>query len=154
MNVKCNVGSLIFLSIIMAWCIWYLIDTISAGWRLQNLMLILPAFIVICVLFTAIFLKDLSRAAHGPDKSQNSKKAKSSLSSRKLALLFIVFGVYILAMPEIGFDLSSFLFLAIIMLVLGERRYLFIVVYSAIFSTGLSLALVHLMTYPTNMLIF
>ena len=64
-----------------------------------------------------------------------------------------LFGAFVIAIPYIGFDVATFLFVAATLWLLGERRILILLSLALGISSALSLAALTLLTFPMPMAI-
>lgn len=81
-------------------------------------------FLSICLLINAAYTMWKSRSvSHGVAKKTDWKQA--FVENRKVIITFLTFGVYIFLLQEIGYFISSILFLFVLYLLLmpGKKRY-------------------------------
>lgn len=119
-----------FLIGILAFLGFYLWDAWRAQATIDNLIFLLPVTIFCGLTVLAIAVGLLREQRHTAD----SDDASSSNRILPLALSVACFAAYVFLLPIIGFDVGTFLFIAIVLVILGERRPLFIVLYAAVFS--------------------
>jgi putative tricarboxylic transport membrane protein len=145
-----------FVAVILAFLAWYLADASVASPTFSNLILIAPVGAVAIVLAIligaleifghravarAIRLERVERTEHGPSRFRSG-------SIRSIMLLMGSFALFVSAIPYLGFDIGSFVFIAATLWLLGERRILFILVVALCVSAAISLAALTLVTVP------
>lgn len=138
----------------LAISIWYLIDAYRASATTENLLLILPAGIVVIglslwILVTSLLNKESAEPVPEKEKEEE-KKEKKEVSI--IGAMMILAG-YVLSMNYIGFDVATFLFIAALMFLQGERRIGMLAGFSLIFSFLVSIFFQYMIPYPMPMLI-
>jgi len=142
-HVRVDLGYLFFALAIGGWCVWYLFDARSASTNFQNLLLIQPAVIlaVLLVLVVAAGAFRLDPAGEGRSSGEPPARTPDKPSSADdRSEVLRVFGfmallaVYLVAIPYLGLDLATFLFVAACLLGQGERRPHFLVGIPLIFT--------------------
>ena len=110
---------------ILAFHVWFTIDAWQASAKFENLMLVVPLTGLAFVLGLFILFGIVRRGAlrHPEDIPRP--------IDRRIPLLMLALCAYVAGLITVGFDLSTFLFLAISLWLLGERRTWLILVYSA-----------------------
>lgn len=133
--------------------VWYLADSYKASATTENLLLILPAAAVVIALCLWIGLASL-RSATSDDtaiqEEDGEKKEKKDVSV--IAAMAILAG-YILSMDWIGFDVATFLFIAALMFLQGERRIAWLAGFSLVFALLVSIFFEYMIPYPMPMLL-
>lgn len=137
-------------------CLWYLFDAYSASARTTNLILILPATITGALLAVIIAVQSALAARRSPETGSPSKEEGKAaeppaIDPRSFAIMGC-FVVYVLLMDRIGFDASTFLFVLISIVILGERRIYLLLLYTVIF-TVLNIYLQKFTSYNIPLLI-
>ena len=151
---RIDFGHLMLVIFIEGAVIWYFYDAYTASSNIQNIILIAPASIIVIflglIVLYQIFRSDSIRVTDSTPLSQTHQrkpaddipqsldqlKEAAFLTSRFRTLIFIlIFGLYIFFLDIIGFDIATYLFLGIIMVLQGERRVWLIVAYSLLFGT-------------------
>ena len=117
--------------------LWYLSDAYSASARISNLILILPASVVgvLLVAIVAMQAAMAARRSRAPDAAPHEPPAVSGTDWRVFAIMAGL-AVYVFVQDGIGFDLSTFLFVAVSLFVLGERNKYTLILYSVIFTAA------------------
>ena len=112
-----------FVSAIVAFCAWYLVDARGASINVQNLLLIEPTSILVFVLYVfilrdAVTVERLDSLAAMPAV----REPMTPRFRRRIFGAMALLGLYVLTMAEIGFDVATFLYVLATLLLLGERR--------------------------------
>ena len=151
---------LVFLLMIFSFLVWYLCDATAASPTFSNLILIAPvgAFaLILSVYILAVEIigrRALPKTAELDQVEAAAETAPSRFRTGSLttiALLMGFFGLFVAAIPNLGFDVSSFLFIVATMWLLGERRVLFTLSLGLGISAAISVAALALLTFPIPM---
>lgn len=152
MNVKRHFGELALPIFILAVSVWYLYDAYKAEASTENLLLILPAGVVVIGLCLWIAASQLLSAKA---EKVTEKKEEKKTETREVSVLgaMIILAGYVLSMNYIGFDLATFLFILALMFLQGERRISMLIGFSLVFAFLVSLFFEYMIPYPMPMLI-
>ena len=150
-------GHLAFVAVIAAFCLWYWQDARAASTDIQNLLLIQPAAILALALCAAV----VSRAIRLEDAEPSADEPPAAAASepphgrewRGIVVASLLL-LYVIALLPVGFDVATFVFLAVSMFTLGERRPLFLLGYSAVLAVGLSYGFKVVLSVPVPTLLF
>ena len=126
----------------------YLIDAFQASSKVGNLILILPASIlglILCLLMAVSIWRQASN--RGSPSAPPAVREPLSERLRPLVLLGL-FTLYVLLLPLLGLDIGSLLFLILALIANGERRPVFIVLYSLVFAAVVTLLFKSILPYP------
>ena len=140
-----QIADLLVLIALAGLVVWYFIDARSASTHILNLILILPFTVLTLILCLIQFLRQLFSP---PVKDPVVEPVKSVLT------VIILFIVYTLTLPWLGFDLGTCLFIAAFLWFHGERRWPWIAGYSVSFASLASLFFAAMLPYPMPMLVF
>ena len=137
-------GHLTFLAGVLGFLGYYLRDSWLAQASVSNLIFVLPVTLlsVFTVVVIGIALVRRKETAQGQGEQGGDD------NFLPLALSVALFALYVALLPTLGFDVGTFLFIAIVLVVLGERRPLFIGFYALAFSALTVLGLKAMI--PTN----
>ncbi len=143
-------GHLALLAVISGVVIAYLLDARSVSLRTNNLLLVQPAAIIALALVALVLpqvfrRRDSAVAADGED-GKAAAPARGPLLP--VAILGAAFAVFVFGMERIGFDVATFLFVAVGLWVCGERRLWLIAVFSAVFTAAVIYGYQLLVPYP------
>ncbi len=134
--------------------VWYLWDAYRASARVENLLLILPAAVVVMLLCGWIIGGFLVHA--GRRTETYLRRCRETPKEKKPVSVFgamCILAAYVLCMDWIGFDLATFLFMMALMFLQGERRPLWLGGFSLLFSVLVSLFFEYMIPYPMPMLL-
>ncbi|MGH1542875.1 MAG: tripartite tricarboxylate transporter TctB family protein, partial [Arenicella sp.] len=124
MNVQKNIwADLLVLFALAAFTVWYLINSWSASSSTENLIFILPIAIV-SLLMCGIECIKLLRKKQPQEKSD---------PIGNTFFIMVLFAAYVLSLETLGFDLGTVLFIALFLLLQGERRIFWLLAYSVVF---------------------
>lgn len=146
---RIDLGHLLFVLFILACVVWYFIDAYSASSSIQNLILIAPASGLALVLCAVVLFQILRPPKTVAEEDKTEKMETAGGWARHRTPIFIVlFGLYVLTLDVIGFDVATYLFVAGAMLLQGERRPWVVVGYSLGFGTLVVWVFTMLLPYP------
>jgi len=117
-------GHFIFILFIVTFHIWFFFDIIKKSTRMEHLLFVLPLVTIACVLGVVIIYNFKNEQLVQP--SQNNQLT----IDKRIPLLMLALCGYILGLIYVGFDISTFLFLACSLWLMGERKFWVIFPYS------------------------
>jgi hypothetical protein len=122
-------GHLIFVSLIAAAVLWYLLDARSVSLRVNNLLLVEPLALVALALYLMIIPQCFRRADAEPVMEEPAAEdpLAPALPTETRALIRIgilgaALGLFVFSLNVVGFDVAIFLFALATMAICGERR--------------------------------
>lgn len=121
---------------------WYAYDAYSASNHISNLILIVPVTIIVLVLCSIEFIRMFT---------VYEETAQDPVST--VLPVILLFVGYVLTLKWLGFDVGTFLFLALFLWIHGERRKVWVIGYSLVFATLISLFFSGMLPYPMPMLV-
>jgi hypothetical protein len=151
---------LIFLSVIVAFLLWYLWDATTASPTFSNLILIAPAGAgaLILAIYIGIFEIAGLRAAPAASPAEQTPPGVNIPPSRfregsfgTIVLLMLLFALFVAAIPYAGFDIASFVFIVATLWLLGERRVTFALLLALAIAAAVSIAALLLLAIPMPM---
>lgn len=160
---RLNFGHLGLLLFFVVGTLVFLTDTLSQSFRLENVIVILPVsalVIVLCLVqairhgFTRKSVSVKEKDAVARDKSLSTTSTPSIRERFKVLFFMVLLGIYILGLIYVAFDLSTFLFLFLALVVQGEKRLLFGAIYSFALAWALTWGLKYMVSFPFNTLFF
>lgn len=146
----------------------YLADAWTASSSLRNLVLLVPVSalsLALCALVAVDVLRGTGKSqADTKDTGQETRAtdagpvaeavpSQSVVERFKPVALMVLFALYILTLPWLGFDVGSAVFVAAALLLDGERRLWLIAPISIAFALGATLLFHWLLPYPMPTLI-
>jgi hypothetical protein len=130
-------GHLVFVTLIAAAVLWYLLDARAVSLRLNNLLLVQPLALVTLALYLMIVPQCFRRAdaepAAAPAPAADDPLAPALPTETKalirIGILGAALGLFVFSLNVVGFDIAIFLFAVATMAICGERRPVPLVVY-------------------------
>lgn len=133
--------------------VWYLVDSYRASATIENLLLILPTSVVVLTLCAWIALRTLVLTPSRQEEEALLEEEKPKEKKVSVLGAMIILAAYVLSMGFIGFDVATFLFIAALMFLQGERRIGWLIGFSLIFAFLVSLFFQYMIPYPMPMLL-
>lgn len=128
----------------------YLWDAVRASTALLHLILVAPLAVLILGLCLLLLIRTLAPA---PAAAEAGVVAAPRDDAGGAGIAIALFAAYVAALPWLGFDAATFLFVAAFLKLHGEASRLRIAVYALTFSFALALGFSALLPYPMPMLI-
>lgn len=123
--------------------IWYLLDAWNASASAENLILIVPIATIVLIL---CLLDLITQLRTGVTKEHSEREPVLSIMP-----VMGLFAAYVLTLEWLGFDLGTTLFVAIFLLLQGERRWVWVLGYSLCFGFLVALFFSNMLPYPMPM---
>jgi putative tricarboxylic transport membrane protein len=147
---------LVFLAIVLIFLVWYLWTATAASPTFSNLILIAPIGAVAGILALYIGAVEtfghtavMKAAAFGQGAAAETAPSRFRAGSlTTIGLLMVLFGLFVVAIPYVGFDVATFVFVLATLWLLGERRVLFSLSLALGIAAALSIAALTLLTFP------
>ncbi len=162
-----DVSHVLLLLSFLAAAVWYLMDTLGASQRVENILFVGPLAVAAIALSLYILIRlvvDISNRPPlgGPEPvdpvGSGEDVAASPLTNFVLrwraAFVALLFTLYVLSLNTIGFDVGTFLFVMGCLIVQGERNPLVFVGYPLVFAALVTYAFRLLVPYPFTTLLF
>ncbi|MDX1499296.1 MAG: tripartite tricarboxylate transporter TctB family protein [Woeseiaceae bacterium] len=127
----------------------YLWDAVRASTAFLHLILVAPLAVLILALCLLVLVRTL---ATRPAADAGAGGAPRDEAAGALIAIGL-FTAFVAALPWLGFDGATFLFIAAFLRLHGESSWLRIVIYALAFSLGLALGFSALLPYPMPMLL-
>jgi Tripartite tricarboxylate transporter TctB family len=150
-------GAIAFASGIAAWIVWYYFDAYAASPNVQNMLLIRPVTWLALVVYLIVVYQALHVRSAGagvsterPIETGGSEPPVRDLRAPLIAGALVL---YVAAIPYLGFDVSTTVFIAAAMAAAGERRLWVIALVAIGFSALLSLGFKFALSTPVPTLI-
>ncbi|MFY0634349.1 MAG: tripartite tricarboxylate transporter TctB family protein [Vannielia sp.] len=138
-------GHLLLLAGFAAYALWYALDAWAAQAKAQNMLLIGPAAVLAGAVIALISIREILRWRAGepietaedaqdlepaaPSADGDSRSFREAWGTPLSAALL---GVYVLAMPLLGFDVATVLYIALCMILQGARDWRIIAGFSLV----------------------
>jgi hypothetical protein len=136
---KVDWAHLIFLLVIGGATLWYLCDAISVSTSIDNLLLVAPlsgvALALVVTLAIQCFSSQGKTVKREPKEGAMKEMGASELRSTDVRALAKIGGVaaalgaYVSLLNVIGFDVATWIFVVVVMLICGERRPWVLIIY-------------------------
>ncbi|MGE4218735.1 MAG: tripartite tricarboxylate transporter TctB family protein [Alphaproteobacteria bacterium] len=110
--------------------IWYLRDTYTASHQIGNLVFVLPVSVIALALCAVVLVQTVRGRA---EEEADAVVPKSRIERYGAGLMMALFALFVLGSDRIGFDVCAYLFIALAILVQGEKRPLMVLGYPALF---------------------
>lgn len=143
-------GHLALLAVIVTVVLSYLFDARGVSLNTNNLLLVQPAAVIAVVLALLVLPQVVVRRARDEDTA---KRWEERFKVLRVGALAAVFGVFVVFMERVGFDVATFAFTAIGLVICGERRIWLVIPFSAIFTVAVIYGYQLLVPYPFPLLV-
>ena len=167
---KSQTANLLILFALFSLSGWYLWDSWRASSHIYNLIFVLPLTVAIMLLCTLAFIRDLlAPAVFAKNREEGGKPREGAQSRRKTEKekteekadgedakslqAILLFTIYVVTLPWLGFDVGTFLFLAAFLRLAGEAKWPWVFGYSLVFSLGSALFFSYMLPYPMPLLL-
>jgi hypothetical protein len=127
---------------------WYLWNSAAASAAFENLLLIGPVSVAGIVLVLFIFVKTLLARDPANDEAGGIPSRLPVGRTRDAIAVIVAFVVFVAALQFAGFDIATFVFMAAVLMYLGERRIAWIIGLSLGVSVALTAGALATLTYP------
>lgn len=139
MNSEQKIGLILLIFCIVIW--FFIIPSQVAGVRES----IFPRFITVWILISSLFL--IVQSWKSPPKKISHELPDKGTIIRFISIVFMLL-IYVLIIYFLGFFIPSFLFLVIIMLVLGVRDWRLLILVPSILLLSIHLLIEKLLVFP------
>jgi len=155
-NIQANWGHILLATFIAGTCLWYFFDARSASQSLYNMIMIGPCVAVIMILYIMTLIMEIRVHAFDVESAVQEKTLRNLLepSSIRTAAMMVLLVVYVLVLNPFGFEIASFLFIGLSLILQGENRFGRILIFSIIFSAFATwlIKLLSLAPIPTTLM--
>ncbi|WP_340116717.1 tripartite tricarboxylate transporter TctB family protein [Pelagibius sp. 7325] len=140
-------GHLALLLLICGVVVTYLLDARATSLKINNLLLVEPAAIIALILAAFVLPQCFRRKSEDGDAAADSPP-ENWHNLAKVAALAAAFGAFALSLEVAGFDVATFLFVALGLYICGERKLWVIALFSAVFTLVIVYGYQMLVPYP------
>jgi hypothetical protein len=145
-------AGLVLATAMSGWCVWYAIDTYGASANIQNLIFVAPATALVVLLYLILLVQaaigrgngDPTAADDAGGEQPGAMQADDGILRPLALMVFLI--AYAFLLPVIGFDVATALLIGGGLIVLGERRPLFVIAYSLGFAGVVVAAFKYMLT--------
>jgi len=141
-----RLADLLVLTALFILAAWYLWDSWRASSHIYNLIFVLPLTLVILVLCTIAFVRDLIFPG------ALAEDLESEQESGVIPAICLFIG-YVVTLPWLGFDVGTFVFLVLFLTLAGESRWQWTLGYSLAFASVAALFFSYMLPYPMPLLL-
>ena len=146
---------LVFVTLLAAAVLWYLLDARTVSLRINNLLLVQPLALFALLMYLLILPQCFRRAdaEAGPQEPTPEDPLAPALPTEfralaRVGVLGAALGVFVFVMNVIGFDIAIWLFALATMLICGERRPIPLAIFPAAVAVVAVYGFRALMPYP------
>ncbi|MBE0463218.1 MAG: tripartite tricarboxylate transporter TctB family protein [Halomonadaceae bacterium] len=143
---KRDYGDFLVLIGLASFTLWYLLDAISVSAQPQNLLLILPLSVIVLSIIAIELVLRLKKGALF-------SIADDEEPLHQTLPVVVLFGAYVLSLETLGFDVSTVLFIALFLILKGERNWLAVAGFSAAFGFAVAFFFSQMLPYPMTLLL-
>lgn len=148
---RISTSHLVFLVLVSASAVFLNWSAISASPTLFNLIIIAPSGVLVIALAAFLFIK--SNETQTQEENSDVKQAEKKALLGDITLL-AVFAIFCLSLTTIGFDIATFLFVWLGIMLGGERNWFIPPIFSAIFTFALAKGFGSLFPFPMPLMVF
>ena len=141
---KSKLPDLLVLLVLAGLVVIYGVDSVRASTHILNLVLVLPATVIVLILCAFQFVVEFRR---GHEDVEPRDAVKPVLP------VMALFAAYVISLEWLGFDVGTFVFLLAFLWLHGERRWPWLVGYSFSFALSMALFFSKMLPYPMPMLV-
>jgi len=138
-----NLSVILALFVLSAWYLW---DSWRASTHVYNLIFVLPLTLATLALCSVAFLRELLAPSAAAVEAEQESEA-GTLTAMSL------FAGYVVTLPLLGFDVGTFVFLALFLWASGEKKWHWALGYSLVFASAAALFFSYMLPYPMPMLL-
>ncbi len=148
----CDWGHISFLVALLLIISLYLMDSIMASRKAENLMMILPVCLIgIGICLWQIRLSTRPRASTPPSETT---KTETHLFKYRVPIFMGLLGLYLVGLIYVAFDVATFLFIWLSLLMQGEQRKFLAFFYALLFAVGVTWCLKLMVPFPFTTMFF
>jgi len=145
-------GHISFLVALLVVISLYLIDAVMASRKAENLMMILPVSLIgigIC-----LWQIRLSARPHASTSPSEAAQTETHLFKYRVPIFMGLLGLYLVGLIFVAFDVATFLFIWLSLLMQGEKRKILAFFYSLLFAIGVTWCLKLMVPFPFTTMFF
>jgi len=135
-KIQADWSHIVLATMMTAVSVWYFLDARDASSSTYNLIMIAPCVATIVFLYLVTLVLEIRVHSLDADHLPQEQSLRGLLepASIRNAAMMTLLVVYVLLLEPLGFEIASFLFIALSLLLQGERRIERVVIFSALFS--------------------
>jgi Tripartite tricarboxylate transporter TctB family len=147
-KIAVDTPNLLFATGVAGWAAWYCWAAWHASATTENLILILPVSAAAVVLYFVVVTGCFEHVDQSEEQPTSSPEPLARGTAVKIAGSMVLFVALVFAGPLIGFDVSSFVYVLVMMALLGERRILVLLIVPLLFSVAMVYCFRNLLSTP------
>lgn len=147
-KISVNWGYLLFILAIVLGCLMYLADAIQSSSSIQNLILVVPAVLLVLILSVFQIFESITIKESKESTDTQAECDKSGASVGFILTFFAIFAAYLAGIYYIGFDIPTLAFMLVSIILHGERRWLYLIAYPALFTYMIVSGMKLLLSFP------
>lgn len=161
-------GHIAFATAIAGITWWYFQDVTGTSMNRNNIILVYPLSLLILGLYALTLIKSIhveriscgsestvsgTASTEESDEPQTNEQEQSTFDMVRALILLILLGAFVFSYNIVGLDLATFIFITLSLVLLGYRRWLFVVFYALAFTIVVIGGATFLLSYPMPTLI-
>jgi len=135
-KIEADWGHIMLATAMAAAAVWYFLDARDASQSIYNLILIVPCAAAIVALYIVTLILEIRIYAANSQRAVQEQSLKNLLQPAAIrnASMMVLLILYVLMMEPLGFEIASFLFIGLSLLLQGEQRFGRVIIFSVLFS--------------------
>jgi len=135
-KIEADWGHIMLATAMAAVSVWYFLDARDASQSIYNLILIVPCAAAIVALYIVTLILEIRIYAANSQHAVQEQSLKNLLQPAAIrnASMMVLLILYVLMMEPLGFEIASFLFIGLSLLLQGEQRFGRVIIFSILFS--------------------
>lgn len=163
-------GHIAFATVIAGFTWWYFQDVTGTSMNRNNIILVYPLSLMILGLYGITLIKSIrirrtsgeaqstdsepeTEAATEDEGPQTNEQEQSLFDLFRALALLLLLGAFVFSYTTIGLDVATFVFIALSLVLLGYRRWWFVLVYALVFTFAIVGGARFLLSFPMPTLI-
>ncbi len=146
------IGATIFTLVLAACFAAYAMDVYSKARGATDWMMVLPAAGIGVVALLVSLFEDVLAARRG-EASPDDEDAEERLQTLRGVGFMALLCIYVAAIPYAGFDTTSFVFLALSLILQGERRLWFVLLFATVVTVPVVWLFIEVLLVPLPTLV-
>jgi len=135
-KIQADWGHILLATLLAGASVWYFFDARSASGSVYNLIMIAPCVTAIVVLYLITLILEIR--VHTVDSEQQTQVQSlrglfEATSVRNAAMMTLLI-LFVLMLEPLGFEVATFLFVSLSLVLQGETRFVRVAVFSVLFS--------------------
>jgi len=135
-KIQADWGHILFATILLIASVWYFFDARQASNSPYNLIMIAPCVAAIVVLYIITLVLEIRISDFASTSVSQERIVRDWLdpASVRNVLMMVLLILYVLTLEKLGFEIATFFFISLSLIMQGERRYVRVLVFAILFS--------------------